>query len=249
MRSMTPTRRLRPVIAALTAALLSSTTITTAVAESESPFGDAVRVADNSLDTMRGGFSGSDGGVLRFGVNLETSVNGQPIGSVSISNNAQGKISATVKNLGRTFILQPDGTVQVKSTIPAGGTSSSAVSGGTSAAVTTLPTTVTMQLGNPAPGGGSSAPAPSNPPAVTVVTTTLVPALPSSAANGATLVSTGLLPSGNGIMTTIQNTRSNVVINALNTLNIQISGVGTSLPHSSAALHGFSTAINFSLRH
>ena len=247
MRSMTPTRRLRPVIAAFTAVLLSTTMITTAVAESESPFGDAVRVADNALDSMRGGFSGSDGGVVRFGVDLETSVNGQPIGSVSISNNAQGKISATVQNLGRTFVLQPDGTVQVKSTIPAGGTPSSATSGGTSVAVATLPATVTMQLGSPAQG--SSAPAPSNPPAVTVVTTTLVPTLPSSAPNGATLVSTGLLPNGNGIMTTIQNTRSNVVINALNTLNIQISGIGASLPHSSAAMHGFSTALNFSLRH
>lgn len=248
MRSMTPTRRLRPVIATFTAALLSTTMITTAVAESESPFGDAVRVADNTLDTMRGGFSGSDGGVVRFGVDLETSVNGHSIGSLSISNNAQGKISATLRNVGRTFVLQPDGTVQVTSTIPAGGTSSSATSGGTSMAVTTLPTTVTMQLGNPA-SGGSSASVPTNPAAVTVVTTTLVPTLPSSAPNGTTLVSTGLLPNGNGIVTTIQNTRSNVAINALNTLNIQISGIGASLPHSSAAMHGFSTALNFSLRH
>src|SRR6185312_12555071 len=211
MQSMTPTRRLRPAIAAFTAALLSTTMITTAVAESESPFGDAVRVADNALDTMRGGFSSSDGGVLRFGVNLETSVNGQPIGSVSISNNAQGKISATVQNLGRTFILQPDGTVQVKSTIPAGGASSSATSGSTSVAVTTL-----------------------------------VPALPSSAPNGATLMSTGLLPSGNGIMTTIQNTRSNVVINALNTLNIQISGIGNPALRSSAA-QSFRNSLRFSI--
>lgn len=248
MQSMTPTRRLRPAIAAFTAALLSTTMITTAVAESESPFGDAVRVADNALDTMRGGFSGGDGGVLRFGVNLETSVNGQPIGSVSISNNAQGKISARVQNLGRTFILQPDGTVQVRSTIPAGGTSSSATSGGASLAVTTLPTTVTMQLGSPAPAGGSSAPLSSNPPAVTVVTTTLVPTLPSSAPNGATLVSTGLLPSGNGIMTTIQNTRSNVVINALNTLNIQISGIGNPALRSSAA-QSFRNSLRFSIRH
>ena len=248
MRSMTPTRRLRPVIAAFTAALLCTTMITTAVAESSSPFGDAVRVADNALDTMRGGFSGSDGGMLRFGVNLETSVNGQPIASVSISNNAQGKISATVQNLGRTFILQPDGTVQVKSTIPVGGASSTAASAGTSVGVTTLPTTVTMQLGNSGPGGGSSTTLPSKPPAVTV-TTTLVPTLPSSLPNGATLVSNGLLPSGNGIMNMIQNTRSNVVINALNTLNIQISVLGPSLPHSIVALHGFGSSMNFSLRH
>ena len=255
MRSTTPTR-LRTAITAFTAALLSTTGITSAVAESESPFGDAVRVADNALDTMRGGFSGSDGGMLRFRVNLETSVNGQPITSVSISNDAQGKIHGTVRNLGRTFVLQPDGSVQIKSTIPAGGTSLSVASqqggvartGLTAATVATLPTTVTMQIANPAQGSGISTPPPSNPSAVTI-TTTLVPALPSSTPSGATLVSTGLLPNGNGIMTMLQNTQSNVVINALNTLNIQISGVGKPLPHSSVALHGFSRSMNFSVRH
>jgi hypothetical protein len=247
MRSTTPTRRLRTAIAALMATVFSTATLgASAVAESESPFGDAVRVADNALDTMRGGFSGSDGGMLRFGVNLETSVNGQPITSVSISNDAQGKIHGTVRNLGRTFVLQPDGSVQIKSTIPAGGTSSSITTQNakSSVGVTSLPTSVTMQLSNPGP---NSTPSPGNASSV-IVTTTLVPTLPSSVPNGAVLASTGLLPNGNGVMTLIQNTQSNVVIHALNTLNIQISGVGKPLPHSSVALHGFSRSMNFSVR-
>jgi hypothetical protein len=231
----------------LMATVFSTATLgASAVAESESPFGDAVRVADNALDTMRGGFSGGDGGIVRFGVNLESSVNGQPIASISISNDSHGKINASLHNLGRTFVLQPDGSVQIKSTMPAGGTSSSVTTQNatSSVGVTSLPTSVTMQLSSPGPNG---TPSPGNASSV-IVTTTLVPTLPASVPNGAVLASTGLLPNGNGVMTLIQNTQSNVVIHALNTLNIQISGVGGSLPHSTAALHGFRNSMNFSIR-
>ena len=247
MRKRKSLRRLRPAIAALMATVFSTATLgTSAVAESESPFGDAVRVADNALDTMRGGFSGGDGGIVRFGVNLESSVNGQPIASISISNDSHGKINASLHNLGRTFVLQPDGSVQIKSTMPAGGTSSSVATQNatSSVGVTSLPTSVTMQLSNPGP---NSTPSPGNTSSV-VVTTTLVPTLPSSVPNGGVLASTGFLPNGNGVMTLIQNTQSNVVIHTLNTLNIQISGIGDPALRSSAA-QSFRNSIRFSVRH
>src|ERR1700686_1626874 len=102
-------RRLRVAIAALAAALLSMAAMGEAVAESASPFGDAARVADGALDNLRGGFATADGSMLRFGLNLETSVNGRMIASLSISNDANGNITATERNFGRTFVLQPDG--------------------------------------------------------------------------------------------------------------------------------------------
>src|SRR5258708_20190306 len=118
MQSRTLSRRFRSGIVAFTATLFSTVSIGSAIAESESPFGDAVRVADGALDTMRGGFTGNDGSMLRFGVNLETTVNGHPIASVSISNDPQGRIQPTAQNLGRTSVLQPDARVQIKPPIP-----------------------------------------------------------------------------------------------------------------------------------
>jgi hypothetical protein len=246
MQSMTLSRRLRPAVAAFTAALLSTVSIGNAVAEGESPFGDAVRVADGALDTMRGGFSGSDGSMLRFGVNLETSVNGHPIASVSISNDANGRIHASAQNLGRTFVLQADGSVQIKSTVaaappPAGSTSQQ--NGVSFVSVTTLPTSVTVPLGN-----SNTAPPTAAPGGAVVITTTLAPTLPSAVPNGAVLASTGLLPNGNGVMTLIQNTQSNVVIHALNTLNIQVSGMDSPLVRSGMALRSFTNSMRSSIR-
>jgi len=247
MPSKTLSRRFRSAIAAFTATLFSTVSIGNAVAESESPFGDAVRVADGALDTMRGGFSGNDGSMLRFGVNLETSVNGHAIASVSISNDEHGRIHASAQNLGRTFVLQPDGSVQIKTTLPAGNAPPSVTTQQNAMSfvgVTTLPTSVTMQFNNPGTSNttqqGSSSPV--------VITTTLIPTLPSSVPNGAVLASTGLLPNGNGVMTLIQNTQSNVVIRALNTLNIQISGIGSPLVRNSAALNSFRNSMRFSVR-
>jgi hypothetical protein len=248
MQSKMLSRRFRPAIAAVTATLLSTTGITTAVAESESPFGDAVRVADGALDNMRGGFAGSDGSMVRFGVNLETSVNGHPIASVSISNDANGKIHASAQNLGRTFVLQADGSVQVKTTIPAAANTPSTVTtqqnATSSVSVTTLPTTVTMPLGSPVTANTTQQSSSSS----VTITTTLVPTLPSSVSSGATLATTGLLPNGNGVMTLIQNTQSNVVIHALNTLNIQISGIGSPAARNSTALRNLTSSMRFSVR-
>jgi hypothetical protein len=246
MTSTILARRFRPAIAAFAATLLSTAGIGQAVAESESPFGDAVRVADGALDNLRGGFAGNDG-MVRFGVSLETTVNGQPLASVSISNDAQGRIHASAQNLGRTFVLQPDGSVQIKATIPAT-TSPQTVTTQpnvtSSVAVTTLPSSVTMTIGNPVASSTTQQSSSSS----VVVTTTLVPTLPSSVPSGTLLASTGLLPNGNGVMTLIQNTQSNVVIHALNTLNIQISGIGSPAMRNSAALRSFSSSIRFSVR-
>jgi hypothetical protein len=64
------------------------------------------------------------------------------------------------------------------------------------------------------------------------------------------LASTGLLPNGGGVVTLIQNTRSNVVIHAMNTLNVQVSGLGNSaVVRNSTTFRGFANSINFSIRH
>src|SRR5258708_19007853 len=179
MQSRTLSRRFRSGIVAFTATLFSTVSIGSAIAESESPFGDAVRVADGALDTMRGGLTGKDGSMLRFGVNLDTTANGHPTASVSISNDAGGRIQASAQNLGRTFVLQADGSVQIKTTIPAANTPSSVTTqqnATSSVAVATLPTSVTMQFNSPGTSNttqqGSSSPV--------VIPTTLIPPLPSS---------------------------------------------------------------------
>jgi hypothetical protein len=245
MQPRAPRRRLRVASAALAAALLSMAAMGEAVAESASPFGDAARVADGALDNLRGGFAATDGSMLRFGLNLETSVNGRMIASLSISNDANGKITATERNFGRTFVLQADGSVQIRKTMPGhahphhgagdGGTRSSG-----------LPTTVTMPLNNPVAINATQ----QNSASGVIVTTTLVPVVGASVASGGLLASTGLLPNGNGVMTLIQNTRSNVVIHALNTLNVQISGLGNdAVVRSGTVAHSFANSMNLSVRH
>jgi hypothetical protein len=236
-------RRLRPALAAFTATLLSTASVGTAVADSGSPFGETARVADGALDTMRGGFAGDDGSMLRFGINLETSVNGHKIASLSISNDASGKITATEHNLGRTFELRADGSVQIKSTIPSDHRHSRHGSGdGRGMRSGRLPTTVTVPLGNNPPQQSSAS--------GVIVTTTLVPTGGASISTSGLLASTGLLPNGGGVVTLIQNGRSDVVIHAMNTLNVQISGLGNAAAvRNSTTFRGFANSINFSVRH
>src|ERR1700730_18006186 len=93
-------RRLRAAITAFAAALLSTAAVGEALAESASALGAAARVAEGGVDKQRGGFAPTDGSMLRFGLILETSVNGRMIASLSISNDANGKITATERNLG-----------------------------------------------------------------------------------------------------------------------------------------------------
>jgi hypothetical protein len=228
------------------AAILSSTAgIGEAAAESASPFGDAARVADSALDGMRGGFAGSDGSMLRFGVNLETSVNGRTIASLSISNDANGKITATERNLGRTFVLRADGSVQIRTAMHGHGHSHDrSGDGGTRSSG--LPSSVTVPLNDPIAINTAQ----HNSASGVIVTTTLVPAVGASVATGGLLATTGLLPNGNGVVTLIQNTRSNVVIHALNTLNVQISGLGNNaFVRNSTTFRGFANSMNFSVRH
>lgn len=239
MQLRTPRPRLRPAIAVFAATLLSTASVGEAAAESASLFGDSARVADAQLDTMRGGFAGSDGSLLRFGINLETSVNGHPIASLSISNDANGKITASEHDFGRTFVLKADGSVQITQTMP--GHSGSQHYSGTGATPSgSLPTTVTVPLNNGTQNSFSGV----------IVTTTLVPAGGASISTNGLLASTGLLPNGNGVVTVIQNTQSNVVIHTLNTLNVQVSGLGNSaLVRNSTAFRGFANSMNFSVRH
>src|SRR6202043_2362011 len=109
------------------------------------------------------------------GLNLETSVNGRMIASLSISNDANGKITATERNLGRTFVLQADGSVQIRKTMPGhahphhGSGDGGTRSGG-------LPTTVTMPLNNPVAINATQ----QNGASGVIVTTTLVPVVGAS---------------------------------------------------------------------
>ena len=240
MQLRTPRFRLRPAIAVFAATLLSTASVGEAAAESASPFGDSSRVVDAQLDAMRGGFSASDGSVLRFGINLETSVNGHPIASLSISNDANGKITASEHNFGRTFVLKPDGSVQITQTMPGDTGSHHHHHSGTGMPSAGLPTTLTVPLNNGTQNRASGV----------IVTTTLVPTGGASISTNGLLASTGSLPNGNGVVTLIQNARSNVVIRTLNTLNVQVSGLGNSaVVRNSTAFRGFASSINFSVRH
>lgn len=108
MEPQSPRRQLRRAMAGFTATVFScAVTLGPAAADSESPFGDAARVADAALGTMRGGFAGGDGQMLRFAIDLKTSVDGKTIAALSISNDDHGNIHASGKNLGRTFVLVP----------------------------------------------------------------------------------------------------------------------------------------------
>ena len=103
-----------------------------------------------------------------------------------------------------------------------------------------LPTTVTVPLNNGTQNRASGV----------IVTTTLVPTGGASISTNGLLASTGSLPNGNGVVTLIQNARSNVVIRTLNTLNVQVSGLGNSaVVRNSTAFRGFASSINFSVRH
>ena len=240
MQFRTPQLRFRPAIAVFAATLLSTASVGEAVAESASPFGDASRVTDARLDTMRGGFAASDGSVLRFGINLETSVNGHRIASLSISNDANGKISASEHNFGRTFVLKPDGSVQIRQIMPGHAGSHHHHHSGTGVPSGGLPTTVNVPLNDGTHNTASDV----------VVTTTLVPTGGASISANGLMASTGLLPNGNGVVTVIQNTQSNVVIHTLNTLNVQVSGLGNSaLVRNSTAFHSFANSMNLSVRH
>jgi hypothetical protein len=151
----------------------------------EARFEDSTRLADAALGALRGGFAGDDGGMLRFAVDLSTAVDGHPVASLSISNDANGKISATAQNLGSVLVLSGAGNVQITN----------------------------------------------------------------QGSTGATLVSTGLLPNGNGVMTMIQNGQSKVVINSVATLDIRLSGIGNPQLHQGAALGALAGAMRFSLHH
>jgi hypothetical protein len=171
--------------AAAAAIAAGMATLSPAARADEAAFDPSTRLADAALGTLRGGFAGDDGGMLRFAVDLSTAVDGHPVASLSISNDANGKISASAQNLGSVLVLNGAGNVQI-----------------------------TNQ--------GSTA---------------------------ATLVSTGLLPNGNGVMTMIQNGQSKVVINSVATLDIRLSGIGNLRLHQSAALGGLAGATRFSLHH
>lgn len=236
MESRTLPRRLRKAIAAVSAAVVCVTTMGQATADAESPFGDAAKVADTALDTMRGGFADGSGGMVRFAVDLTTAVNGKAIASLSVSNDDHGRIHASARNAGRTFVLLPDGSVQIKPTAQPSNappmTVSTQQNGTSSVTVATTP--------------GNNTRSQSNPPVI--VTTTLTPALPSTVTTGGLLATTGLLPNGNGVITLIQNTQSNAVIRVLQTLDIHVSGLGSPLFHRDTALRSFTNSMNFSVR-
>ena len=217
------------------ATVFTAVAIAPADADSDSPFGDAPRLADAALDTMRGGFSAADGSMLRFAVNLQTVVDGQPIASLTIGNDSQGRIFASAQNLGSTVALPGDGTMVITNTLvqPAGTTTSIAQNGTSFVAVQVAPPVTS--------GATGSGPSP------VVVTTTLTPALPATIPAGAILATTGLLPNGNGVVTLIQNTQSNAVITAVENLNIQLSGVGNAVLRAHAAFQSFANAMRFSV--
>jgi hypothetical protein len=235
MESSARPRPVRSTIAALMATVFTAVAIAPADADSDSPFGDAPRLADAALDTMRGGFSVADGSILRFAVNLQTVVDGQPIASLTIGNDSQGRIFASSQNLGSTVALPGDGSFLVTNTLAqATGTTTVTTQNGSSL--------VTVQVAPPTTSGATgSGPSP------VVVTTTLTPALPASLPAGAILATTGLLPNGNGVVTLIQNTRSNAVISAVENLNIQLSGVGNAVLRANTAFHSFANAMRFSV--
>jgi hypothetical protein len=229
--------------------------------DEESPFGDAVRMADASLDKMRGGFDPGGGGLLRFAVNVTTAVNGTPIASLSIDN-LKGSFESSSTNLGRTVSINNQGNVQIQTTTPA-----------PTAPVTGAPPTLTnnasVVLGSAPP---ASTPQGSGP---VTVTTTLVPAAsavvtasgtnvnssssssvlsrsssPAFTSNtGALLATTELLPDGHGLLTVVQNVNSKLSINLVQTLNIQLSGVGNTLLRNGGTTRAFANSMSLSLHH
>ena len=245
MASRTLPHRLRPAMAAVMGTVFAILPNVPADADTASPFGDAPRLADAALDTMRGGFSDNSGNMMRFAVDLQTVVNGQTISSLSISNDSQGKIHGSAKNLGRTFVLQPDGSVQVKMMSPA----QSSTPAPTVTTQRSGTSSVTVQLVSPPPTAPTGTGGQQNGSSSMIVTTTLRPTLPSSVPVGAVLATTGLLPNGNGVMTLIQNTQSNVVIHALQNLNIQLSGLSDRLVRGGTASSGFTNSMRFSVHH
>lgn len=215
--------------------------------DEESPFGDAVKVADASLDTMRGGFDGADGNLLRFAVNVQTAVNGTPIASLSVDN-LKGRVEASAVNLGRTVTVNGDGNVQIQSTafsLP-------------SVPTPTLTNQASVRLGGAAQAGGP-----------VIITTTLMPTVsaggtgtgvasgrisPSAASNlagssGTLLATTTLLPDNHGLLTLVQNVNSNVAVHMVTTLNIQLSGLSSALIHNAAATRAFASSMSMSVRH
>src|SRR5690242_5029603 len=64
-----------------------------AVAE-DSPFGDAVQIADAQLDNLRGGFEDRGQVTARFGIDVSAWVNGKNVGEIQIGSSRSGHISS-----------------------------------------------------------------------------------------------------------------------------------------------------------
>jgi hypothetical protein len=218
--------------------------------DEESPFGDAVKVADASLDTVRGGFATSDGGVMRFAMNLTTSVNGTRVASMSVDN-LDGNFEFSSNNLGHTVTVTNNGTVQVQSGGPQTQFSTASVSFGAPGQgtpvpqVNSAPVTITTTL---VPASLGTATSPGAPSPVTSATPSLS-ALNTAMHSNPILASTTLLPNGRGLMTVVQNVNSNVAINMVQTLNIQLHGLTNSLARSALSARAFSSSMNLSLHH
>jgi hypothetical protein len=195
--------------------------------DEESPFGDAVKVADASLDTMRGGFDTAGGNLLRFAVNVQTAVNGTPIASLSVDN-LKGQVEAAAVNLGRTVTINGNGNVQIQSAAFGG----AAQAGGPVTITTTLMPTVSA-------AGTSIASGRTLPTALSNVVS----------GSGTLLATTTLLPDSRGLLTLVQNVNSNVAVHMVTTLNVQLSGLSGALIHNAAATRAFASSMSMSVRH
>ena len=82
-------------------------------ATGDNPFGNAVKVADASLDTVRGGFMGSHNVFVPFGidVNFASFINGMKVADVQVTNNgiSSKAVQVSSKNLNVTVSVPSTG--------------------------------------------------------------------------------------------------------------------------------------------
>jgi hypothetical protein len=82
-------------------------------ATDDNPFGDAVKVADASLDTVRGGFDAGRNVFVPFGidVNFASFVNGMKVAGVHVTNHgiSSNAIQGTVNGVNVTVDVPPTG--------------------------------------------------------------------------------------------------------------------------------------------